>query len=225
MKFSFIAWTISLIIFQNCESNNAAPVMKNIHNREIVYSYYKDPRDHKTYKVLELNGLAWFNENLKFDTLKSIESDCITMDSCDWYGNMYTLTIAEKACPTGWRLPTDNEWALLESNFGMDSTEIIRTGIMRGIETNEIFYQKNVNDFNIKFNGSATFINRSITHKNNNHIAGYWTSTLNRNADSIWVRIFYPASNIARVKLDVNKDSSLFYIRCVRKKADHLENE
>lgn len=33
-------------------------------------------------------------------------------------GLLYTWEAAKKACPDGWHLPTDNEWATLVNQFG-----------------------------------------------------------------------------------------------------------
>ena len=33
-------------------------------------------------------------------------------------GRLYTWYVAQKACPKGWRLPTDKEWKMLADLFG-----------------------------------------------------------------------------------------------------------
>jgi uncharacterized protein (TIGR02145 family) len=44
------------------------------------------------------------------------------------YGALYNWTAALKACPTGWHLPTDQEWKILEMNQGMSQLDADATG-------------------------------------------------------------------------------------------------
>lgn len=36
------------------------------------------------------------------------------------YAQIYNLSAAQKACPVGWHLPSDDEWALLEKTIGIE---------------------------------------------------------------------------------------------------------
>lgn len=81
-------------------------------------SFFTDPRDSQIYKTVELNGLRWMAQNLNFD----IGNGCWAYDydpnNEEKYGRLYTWEAAEKACPPGWRLPTDKEWQGLAKSFG-----------------------------------------------------------------------------------------------------------
>ncbi|MCB9267305.1 MAG: hypothetical protein H6558_19965, partial [Lewinellaceae bacterium] len=62
--------------------------------------------------------LRWMAENLNFD----VGEGCWFYDddpkNGKKYGRLYTWEAAQKACPPGWRLPTDEEWKALASCFG-----------------------------------------------------------------------------------------------------------
>lgn len=66
-----------------------------------------DSRDGKKYRVLTVNGVSWMVENLAYSTDSSW---CIgNMSNCS-NGRLYAWTPAQKACPSGWRLPKKDDW-------------------------------------------------------------------------------------------------------------------
>lgn len=69
---------------------------------------FDDIRDGNKYEFIELNGLKWFTENLRF---QMPESMCVSDDEtlCAECGQFYLLEEAFAACPEGWRLPTLTE--------------------------------------------------------------------------------------------------------------------
>ncbi|MDH5610532.1 MAG: hypothetical protein OEY56_13725 [Cyclobacteriaceae bacterium] len=97
-----------------------------LHAQEI--SSVTDPRDGKTYKVIEftipLEGgvkvkRAWMLENMKY-VIEGDSSICYDDEPayCEKFGRLYTSQGAAAACPDGWRLPTRKDWFMLFSVFG-----------------------------------------------------------------------------------------------------------
>lgn len=81
-------------------------------------SSFTDPRDGQTYHTVELNGLRWMAQNLNYDVGEGcwfFENDAKNGEK---YGRLYTWEAAKKACPPGWRLPTDEEWKRLVNAQG-----------------------------------------------------------------------------------------------------------
>lgn len=78
-----------------------------------------DSRDGTTYPTVELNGNTWMAENLNFmpdaGVARYYEDDA---NKNSLYGLLYDWNTAKKACPTGWRLPSDAEWIELISYAG-----------------------------------------------------------------------------------------------------------
>ena len=87
---------------------------ENFLNPKMTYNSFVDSkRDHQTYKTINYDTPycqnVWFAENLNYEME---DSWCYDNDSkkCDVAGRIYTWDAAMKACPEGWRLPSDEDW-------------------------------------------------------------------------------------------------------------------
>ena len=81
---------------------------------------FTDSRDGQEYKTIKLkDGKTWMAQNLNYD----IGEGCWFYDNDSEngkkYGRLYTWEAAQKACPEGWRLPTDDEWWEMTKHYGM----------------------------------------------------------------------------------------------------------
>ncbi|MCO6490321.1 MAG: fibrobacter succinogenes major paralogous domain-containing protein [Phaeodactylibacter sp.] len=79
---------------------------------------FTDPRDGQTYRTVELNGQHWMAQNLNFDVGDGCWFYKEDPKNGEKYGRLYTWEAAKKACPQGWRLPTDEEWRALAMAYG-----------------------------------------------------------------------------------------------------------
>jgi uncharacterized protein (TIGR02145 family) len=70
-----------------------------------------------SYQSVTIGGKKWMKRNLNIETA---DSWCYwsSTDKCDEYGRLYTWAAAKKACPSGWHLPTRDEWGALETAAG-----------------------------------------------------------------------------------------------------------
>ncbi len=89
---------------------------------------FKDPRDGQVYGIKKVGNLTWMKANLRYDYPD--ESWCFDDDekACADLGMLYTFEAARKACPAGWRLPTDNDWMGLEKALGMPQNQLTIDG-------------------------------------------------------------------------------------------------
>lgn len=88
------------------------------------FDFLMDERDGNIYLIMKFNDHLWMCQNLKFDIGEG--SSCYEGEetNCMLKGRWYTYDAAKRACPEGYRLPSDDEWKALESFLGMDKADL-----------------------------------------------------------------------------------------------------
>ncbi|MEO1515504.1 MAG: FISUMP domain-containing protein [Bacteroidota bacterium] len=84
---------------------------------------FTDSRDGQVYEwVILADGKKWMAENCNFSVPGSWCYD--NKDSnCRSHGRLYNWEAAFSACPSGWHLPTDEEWASMAKTYGGHSQD------------------------------------------------------------------------------------------------------
>ncbi|MCL2208351.1 MAG: hypothetical protein FWB90_09735 [Fibromonadales bacterium] len=88
---------------------------------------FADPRDKKKYNTIKIGMQTWMAQNLDYQGADGFLGLCYGDDprrkirkpeNCQKYGRLYDWEEANKACPSGWHLPSDKEWQTLVNFAG-----------------------------------------------------------------------------------------------------------
>ena len=130
---TFCIWTsgCEATVKPPSSSSKAAPVAKSSssnggitidtpENKEPVVQGLKmtDTRDNQTYNLIQVGTKLWMAQDINYAIANSEcynESDA----NCATNGRLYTFNGAQKACPTGWRLPNREEAQTAINNEAM----------------------------------------------------------------------------------------------------------
>ena len=88
---------------------------------------FEDPRDGNLYAFVELDGLNWFTENLRFETEGSFCVSDSNEADCRQCGQFYPVKEALQVCPDGWRLPVEAEIKALLKAQRKQKTKLMDT--------------------------------------------------------------------------------------------------
>ncbi len=201
--------------------------------RDSIYGAYTDERDWKTYKTIKIGNQVWMAENLAY--LPQVFSPEVAQASSDkaryyvynhntndldkaklsynyyTYGALYNWPAALNACPSGWRLPSLNDWETLQEALGGVS---VAGGKMKEKGTS---HWKKPNT-----NGSDAVGFTALPGGFRNHLGtfatltevGYWWSLNGSDATKAWRRdISYNQYDLA---LHAYQKEHGYSIRCIQ---------
>ena len=194
-----------------------------------VIPAFTDPRDGKTYKTIKIGTQTWMAENLAY--LPDVSppsnesgtdpyyyvygyngasvSEAKATDNYATYGVLYNWPAAKAACPSGWHLPTHEEWNTLINFLGADAGDKMKeTGTTH-------WYSPNTGATNesgfTALPGSDRDFNGSFHDLGSR---GYWWSSSEALYGNAWDMELYSGDNQVTQYMITKTEG--FSVRCVR---------
>ena len=203
-----------------------------------------DNRDGRDYRTVQIGSQCWMAENLNIGTMVNgsnnqtnqgnIQKYCYNNDAsnCTTYGGLYqwraamqfvTTAGTQGICPSGWHIPTDNEYKTLEMQLGISSSQANQTG-WRGTDEgsklagNEPLWNDGNLDSDANFGisgftglpGGIRFTSGSFNYLT--HITYFWSSS--ENGTNAWYR--HLKYNNTKVLRQNHHKAYGFNVRCLR---------
>jgi len=188
--------------------------------------------DGNYYATIEINGLVWFKENLRTTSysdgspIPNIDGDWVNdieggyaayPDSCfGFLYNWYAVDNPKGLCPTGWRVPTADDFRNLINAYG----GVLKAG--QALKVDGDVWWENTNLKTTNTSGFSAYPSGSKDFKGNFEYLGsratFWSSTTDScevgvsNALQLYCCGIY--TNTADVQCDDKKNG--YAIRCVR---------
>jgi len=180
-----------------------------VNSNELSSSSLQQSDDNEKYKTVKIGEQVWMTENLNIEMEGSV---CYNNDpaNCGKYGRLYNWETAMKACPSGWYLPSNEEWEkLLRYVDGTSGTESPYKSETAG----KYLKANGTNDFG--FSALLGGFGRSTgTFGYLNSIGDWWTSTAPTNTNA-YRRFMSSTADNVDYSSD-NKNSYLFSVRCIK---------
>jgi uncharacterized protein (TIGR02145 family) len=195
--------------------------------------------DAKAYALVEIGTQCWFKENLASDTYRNGDPIPGNLSDVQWsntllgaqaiwgenwvpwfdvgaslatYGrfyNFFAVSDSRGLCPTGYHVPSDEEWTVLENHLG--GSGVAGTALKSSPSDTPAWNGDNSSGFSALPGGSRLDANGYI---NGQGYYGFWWSSTPSGAGA-WCRYLY--SGYSNVFRDSTQDSRLgFSVRCVR---------
>ena len=162
------------------------------------------------FRTVTIGTQTWMAENLNCDV---VGSKCYNNnpDNCTIYGRLYDWSTAMKSCPSGWHLPTQEEWNTLsnyvESNSGCSNCDAVRLKATSGWSVN---YGTDDYGFSALPGGFGNSNGNTYDFRNE----GYWWSASEFKNGYAYYRLIYYNSDYVLSREGFK--SSLYSVRCIK---------
>ncbi len=172
-------------------------------------SSFIDVRDGEEYTFRRIGNQVWMTKNLNYATDSSY---CFRNypANCNVFGKLYQWDEAFAAVPTGWHIPSDDEWQVLVNHLGGDA---VAGGAMKS--TSALWLPTNSGATNSSyFNALPGGLINNHRFVDSGAAAYFWTSSEIDTA-KVGARSVY-FGNTSVTKFSFAKDRYKVAVRCVR---------
>jgi uncharacterized protein (TIGR02145 family) len=167
-----------------------------------------DSRNGKTYNTVRIGDQWWMAENLNYSTGSGSWNYNNLPGNGDLYGRLYNWSTASTVCMSGWHLPSDYEWKMVEMELGMSETEVDDTD-WRGTDEGTKLMEGGSSGFDALLGG---YREPDGEYHTLGTIGTFWTSGGNLPEGEHWYR------GVNKEYTGIHRDNwsndYAFYVRC-----------
>ena len=230
-----------LVFTSNCKKDDNSPDNPNDYNEvggfnpNVTYGTMTD-QDGNEYKTVKIGNQTWMAENLRTTKYRDGSAIPVVSSKTAWVGlttgaycnynntasadtinafgrlyNWYAATDARNIAPTGWHVPTDDDWTILTDYLGgedVSGDKIKETGITHWFSAN------------LSSTNETGFTARPGGYRNNDGVFysvgknGYWWSTTESTPSNAWFR--YVSNLYSNMGSLYGNAAVGFSVRCVK---------
>lgn len=128
------------------------------------------------YPTVQIGTQTWLAKNLNVETDSGSHCYDEVASNCDTYGRLYDWATAITVCPTGWTLPSDEEYTTLMTNVdALNGTKEVGTSLKT--KTGWTFLQGVTNSDDYGFAALPGGYSTSSFGHDLGNLGSWWTST------------------------------------------------
>ncbi len=202
---------------------------------------FTDSRDGHIYGYVAIGTQNWMAQNLAYqlsvsnpvdssytdqyfyvyDYADTVVSESKETENYYTYGVLYNWQAARISCPTGWKLPTDNDWKILEEFLGMNETDADKSGwrfsgdVGGKLRSTDLWAPSNYQGLDTDAFTARPGGKREVdgVFKLQTEFGYFWTNSANGTPDA-WARsMWHTVGALNRYSAD---RSSGFSVRCIQ---------
>ena len=180
--------------------------------RRIDYGTLTDERDGKTYRALKIGRQTWMAENLNYKPKASEgKSSCLDgkESNCAKYGRLYDWRTATEVCPSGWYLPSFDDWNKLTVYVGGANVAGKRLKSASGWVGESGYRGTGTDDYGFSALPGGGEPDR---FENDNIFGAWWTTTKMYDIDPVNARITLHQDRLSGLATDM---SDMYSVRCL----------